>query len=298
MQNQIVSESLELYLYHKDLLYENLILNSINEELNFDKIKQLVLKVKNKERLFNNIIEKFNRAKNFDYKKNLAKILMITFFVAFALKTNKWASAAPTIKEKIAVEIAQKEKINKEVVEEILGPLFNENSLEKQINEKAIDINTAKISDAGKDLIKDHEKLRLTAYAIGDGMITIGWGHAEPKATSKFKLGQKITPEQANILFTKDIQIAENAVKRIFKQWEEDGKDVKITQSMFDAMVSMTFNMGSKGIRTTDFIQKLKNKDYLDAAEIIKNTRVSSKFPGLEKRRTEESDLFLKDLTP
>lgn len=32
----------------------------------------------------------------------------------------------------------------------------------------------------GLNLIKEFEGCRLTAYDIGDGKITIGWGHAEP----------------------------------------------------------------------------------------------------------------------
>ncbi len=46
------------------------------------------------------------------------------------------------------------------------------------------------ISKKGINHIKQEEKLRLKAYDIGDGMITIGYGHAEPMETSKYKLVQ------------------------------------------------------------------------------------------------------------
>ena len=35
-----------------------------------------------------------------------------------------------------------------------------------------------KVSQEGWDHIKNEEKCRLKAYAIGDGMITVGYGHA------------------------------------------------------------------------------------------------------------------------
>ena len=60
-------------------------------------------------------------------------------------------------------------------------------------------------SKAAINLIKKHEGLSLKAYKIGDGMITIGYGHAEPEKNSKFKVGDKITKHQAEELFLHDL---------------------------------------------------------------------------------------------
>jgi lysozyme len=103
--------------------------------------------------------------------------------------------------------------------------------------------------------------------------------------------------EEAEKLFKNDLKRKEEGVRRMLLQWEEDGYNVDITQSMFDAMVSMAFNMGVSGLRTTDFIQYLKQKDYEVAAELIKSTRVNSKFPGLINRREDEHNLFIKEMT-
>ena len=47
-------------------------------------------------------------------------------------------------------------------------------------------------SEAGRDLIKRWESLRLTAYLCQAGIPTIGWGH-----TSGVRMGDRITEHEA-----------------------------------------------------------------------------------------------------
>lgn len=136
----------------------------------------------------------------------------------------------------------------------------------------------------------------LKAYKIGDGKITVGWGHAEPVGRSKFKVGQEITPGEASELLKMDLTTASDGVRRIFKEWEEKGIDVKINQDMFDALVSICFNTGIGGLRKSDMIQHIKSGDYEEAGEKIKTLSVSKKFPGLANRREKESKMFLASL--
>lgn len=158
---------------------------------------------------------------------------------------------------------------------------------------KLKDVSEMFTSEEGKQHIKVEEKLKLNAYSIGDRMITIGWGHAEKKNKSKFKLGQTITKELADKLFEEDIKIVENGVKRIFQQWKNKGIDRKITQSQFDALISMAYNMGINNLRKSDVVRFIKKGHYKKAGEVIKYTNLDSKFPGLEKRRRKESSMFL-----
>lgn len=158
---------------------------------------------------------------------------------------------------------------------------------------KLKDVTEMFTSEEGKEHIKDEEKLRLSAYSIGDGMITIGWGHAEKKRKSKFKLGQTISREFADKLFEEDIKVVENGIKRIFQHWKDKGIDRKITQSQFDALVSMGYNMGIGNLRKSDVIRFIKSGQYKKAGEVIKYTNIDDKFPGLEKRRFKESTMFL-----
>ena len=136
----------------------------------------------------------------------------------------------------------------------------------------------------------------LKAYKIGDGKITVGWGHAEPVRKSKFKVGQKITTSDADELLKMDLTNASDGVRRIFKDWEEKGLDVKINQDMFDALVSIAFNTGINGLRKSMMIQDIKKGNFEEAGEKIKTLNVSKKFPGLQDRREKESEMFLASL--
>jgi GH24 family phage-related lysozyme (muramidase) len=149
------------------------------------------------------------------------------------------------------------------------------------------------LSQDGWDHIKNEEKCKLTAYKIGDGMITVGYGHAEKSGKTKLRVGQKITQEKADEYLKEDLKEAADGVRRMFKDWEEEGTNVTITQSMFDALVSMAFNAGVGGLRRSEVVEHLKKGDYQTAADSIKTFRVSSKFPGLAIRRAKESEMFL-----
>ena len=86
---------------------------------------------------------------------------------------------------------------------------------------------------------------------------------------------------------------AESIINRILDQWEEEGIKPKITQSMYDAMVSMAYNMGP-GIRTSDFIQYVKRGDLEGAKKEILNTssHMFNEYPGLKTRREREYKMF------
>lgn len=149
------------------------------------------------------------------------------------------------------------------------------------------------LSEEGKDHIKNEEKLRLNAYKIGDGMISIGWGHAEPESTSKFRLGDRISEEEADSILNQDLSRIQQGINKIFTEWSKKGIDIKIDQSMYDALVSIAFNTGVNGLRKSDAMKYLKKGDYKNAGEAIKTLRVSKKFPGLLVRREKESQMFL-----
>lgn len=157
------------------------------------------------------------------------------------------------------------------------------------------------VSDSLVDFMKKEEgsakfkgKPVLVAYDLGDGMITIGWGHAENKSNSQFKVGDTITKEEAEELLSKDLNSAESAVKSVFEKWKSENIPFYVDQNMYDAMVSMAFNMGRGGFRGSDFIQLVKSGKYDEAKEKILSTKVT--YPGHIERRKKESDMFGKSL--
>ena len=148
------------------------------------------------------------------------------------------------------------------------------------------------LSQTGWDHIKNEEKLKLKAYKLGDGMVTVGYGHAERVGKTKLKPGQRISEEEARKLLKEDLTEAADGVRRIFSDWQSEGVDVKITQPMFDALVSIAYNAGVTGLRNSQIMKFLKEKEYKKASESILNFKVRKRFPGLKVRRQKEYDLF------
>lgn len=158
-----------------------------------------------------------------------------------------------------------------------------------------------RLSHDGWKMIK-HEEGRadkkgepaLKAYKLGDGMITIGWGHAEKVRRSKFKVGDEITKEEAQKLLEEDLMVAANGVRKIFTEWEGKGIDVKLTQDQFDVLVSLAFNSGVGSLRRSNLIQQIKRGNLKKAGEMIKNYKIKKKFKdSLKSRRSRESEKFL-----
>ena len=158
---------------------------------------------------------------------------------------------------------------------------------------KIIKIRSA--SDSLVDFLKEEEKFRALAYKLGDGMVTIGYGHAEYINKSDIiPYKTKIDTVKAEEYLRQDIKKAEGGLNRILNKWEQDGLKHNITQNQYDAMISMIFNMGRTGFRRSDFIKKVKEGD-MDAAHnqmLNTSSQLFKKFPGLKKRRQREAELF------
>lgn len=138
-----------------------------------------------------------------------------------------------------------------------------------------------------EDKIKAFEALRLVAYKDSVGKWTIGWGHVETA-----KPGMKITVEQAQALFDKEIAVYEQAVEKAVK--------VPLTDWQFGALVSFTYNVGVAGFQGSTLIKKLNKGDY-DAVpgELMKWNKgtVNGKkvvIKGLTNRRAAEAGMWAK----
>ena len=140
-----------------------------------------------------------------------------------------------------------------------------------------------RISEAGLQIIKEFEGLRLEAYRDSVGVPTIGYGH-----THNVKMGDVITVETANRFLHEDASNAENCVTRSFKE-------IELTQGQYDALVSFTFNLGCGALHKSTLRRKLLHGDAHGAAnEFHKWCHAGHHvLAGLVKRRKEEQDLFL-----
>lgn len=142
------------------------------------------------------------------------------------------------------------------------------------------------ISSAGLALIKRFERLRLTAYDDGYGNRTIGWGHLIQPGEGL----QTITSAQADELLSRDLATAESAVNSLVR--------VPLTQSQYDALVSLVFNWGTGNFRNSSHLSLLNAGDYAGTAARLREHPVTSggtPSQGLVNRRAAEADLFLRD---
>ncbi|MBJ9199203.1 lysozyme [Citrobacter freundii] len=142
-------------------------------------------------------------------------------------------------------------------------------------------------SDKGIALIKQFEGCKLTAYQDSVGVWTIGYGWTKPVDGKPIRAGMTIKQETAERLLKTGLVSYENDVSRLVK--------VDLTQGQFDALVSFTYNLGSRSLSTSTLLRKLNAGDYAGAAdEFLRWNKAGGKvLNGLTRRREAERALFL-----
>ena len=140
-----------------------------------------------------------------------------------------------------------------------------------------------KISAAGLKFLKDKEGCKLTAYQCSADRWTIGYGH-----TKTAKPGMTISYQQADALLAQDLQFFEGSVNKLVK--------VKLTQSMYDALVCYIYNCGAGKLGPSTALNQLLNKgQYKEAADCLlkPNTAKGKIIDGLTTRRNQERAMFM-----
>jgi GH24 family phage-related lysozyme (muramidase) len=261
------------YILQEHYRYIDSLLIGVNESISTKSISNYLEKV----------FQRISKASSTHKKKILA----------YALSSLILLANAETIKNVIAnnnfikSELAQNNELKGFIDEELTMNEFK-------------DPTTFKLSQRGWNMIKQEEgdpkkpeEPVLKAYRLGDGMITIGWGHAEKIKKSKYRVGQEISREEAQKLLVDDVNNAANGLHRLFNKWKTEGINVKINQNQYDVLVSMALNMGVNGLRGSNIIKELKRGNHQKAGDLIKKQNLDSKFTGLKNRRERESDMFL-----
>ena len=140
-----------------------------------------------------------------------------------------------------------------------------------------------KTSDNGKNIIKNFEGCRLTAYkpVAAEKYYTIGWGHYGADVTANMTISQ----ERADEILNEDLKKFENRV---------NGTGLTLTQNQFDALVSFTYNCGAGNLQS---LVKNRSLNEIADAMLLYNKGADKKvLPGLVSRRKLERELFLKDM--
>lgn len=142
------------------------------------------------------------------------------------------------------------------------------------------------------DLIKKYEGVRLTAYQDSVGIWTIGYGSTRI-ANNPVKPGDTITQAQADQLLIDHIntQVKPAIASKV---------KAPITQSMFDALCSFTYNLGGGAFGRSTLNSDLNAANYTTAANDFSmyNKAGGNVLAGLTARRNAEQQLFLKDGIP
>jgi GH24 family phage-related lysozyme (muramidase) len=227
-----------------------------NVKKDIDKSK---LWVKTKEDAIQYIESVVDKIKNIspELRKKILKYVIYSFIGLLSIKQlNKLVE--PVVKKA--------DQIEKETIEKIISLRVRKSSPELYEHMR---YEEGSITKKGEPV--------LVAYNLGDGAYTIGYGHAIfrgenegyeflPNYNKIIPGRTKITKDQAEILLKDDISNSEAIINKILNKWETEGIKIKVSQGMYNAMVSMAYNMGP-GIIKSDFIKTINC--FLDLFRLI-----------------------------
>ena len=148
------------------------------------------------------------------------------------------------------------------------------------------------LSEKGIDLIKEFEGFRSAPYKDAVGIPTIGYGNTYYLDGRKVSMSDKpLSKQEAH-----DLKLAitnRDFVPKVRKLLENS--KVPVTQEMFDALVSLAYNIGTGAFERSSVLRHLVNGDKKAAADAILmwNKAGGKVLAGLTRRRQAERELFL-----
>lgn len=147
-----------------------------------------------------------------------------------------------------------------------------------------------KTSQAGINLIKSFEGLRLNAYRDIVGVWTIGYGHTSEAGPPKVHDGLKITEHEAEDILRRDLGQYEEAVSNAIKR--------PMNENQFAACVSLCYNIGPAHFAKSSVVRRFNAGETARAAEaFLMWTKAGGRAVlGLQRRRHEEQKLFLTEV--
>lgn len=136
------------------------------------------------------------------------------------------------------------------------------------------------VSEAGLELTRKSEGLRLIAYKDTGGVWTIGYGH-----TGGVRPNQMITEDVAVTLLKHDMDYSVNVVNQ---------HALPCTQGQFDALCDFVFNVGAVQFLHSTLLRLHKAGEYEKAAAEFPRWKYDNGkvISGLVKRRAAERALY------
>lgn len=142
------------------------------------------------------------------------------------------------------------------------------------------------VPQAAKNLIKEFEGLRLTAYKDIAGNLSIGYGHfnATPPPCTNCMV---ITEDQADGMLENDLDHTLSIIQGHIK--------ADVTDNQLSALLSFAFNLGVNALINSTLLKDLNNGNIQQAADsfLLWDHSHGAIIPGLARRRAAERKLFL-----
>lgn len=143
--------------------------------------------------------------------------------------------------------------------------------------------NPCDISKRGITLIKNFEGFSPYVYLDAAGLPTIGFGHLIKEGEI---IDVPLLGKRAEELLKKDLQWSVDAVNRHV--------NVPLTQNQFDALVSLTFNIGSGALKRSTLLREVNAENHYNVRKQFKRWVFAGgkRLKGLERRRKAEAVLY------
>lgn len=144
-------------------------------------------------------------------------------------------------------------------------------------------ISPKRLNQAGIDLIKSYEGWSATIYKDVAGYPTIGYGHLVLEHET---FPTSISRDEGEALLRADVKRFEDGVNKYV--------EVPLTQNMFNALVSFSYNVGVNAFSQSTLLRKLNAGDYIGANNELSrwDKAGGQQVKGLAVRRLDEQKEF------
>lgn len=145
------------------------------------------------------------------------------------------------------------------------------------------------ISNEGLESIKEFEGYRSTAYLDSAGIWTVGYGSTRIHGRA-VKKGDVVTQVEALEQLHNDVKTFSDAVNLLVT--------VYVSQAQFDALCSLTYNIGATAFEESTLLRLLNDGRYEQAAMQFDRWVFAAghQITGLINRRARERELFERDI--
>jgi lysozyme len=146
------------------------------------------------------------------------------------------------------------------------------------------------VSKFAINLIKEFEGFKDYAYIDTDGTPVIGYGLSRIGGLP-VQIGDRISPTQADAALNAHLREIDRELAEVIK--------VDLSDRQLSAVISLAYNVGVEGIKSSTLVEKINAEDYVGAAdEFLRWDKANMQgallqMPGLTRRRAAERQLFL-----